>query len=73
MSPGSVTEVLHFFIAAYEKDMKACEGGGVEHDHEEIEVLEIPLQNALKMMETGEIRDAKTIILLQYAQLNLKI
>jgi nudix-type nucleoside diphosphatase (YffH/AdpP family) len=73
MSPGSVTETLHFFVAAYEKEMKAGEGGGVEHDHEEIEVLELPLQEALNMINTGEIKDAKTIILLQYAQLKLKI
>ena len=73
MTPGSVTEILHFYVAAYEKDMKASEGGGVEHEHEEIEVLELPLQQELGMIETGEIKDAKTIILLQYAQLKLEI
>lgn len=70
MSPGSVTEILHFFAAEYWPDMKQSEGGGVAADNEEIEVLEYPLAAALEMVRTGEIRDAKTIILLQYAQLN---
>jgi nudix-type nucleoside diphosphatase (YffH/AdpP family) len=69
MSPGSVTEILYFFIAEYTKDMKASEGGGVD-EGEDIEVLEYPFQQALKMMETGEIKDGKTIMLLQYAQLH---
>ena len=69
MSPGSVTEILYFFTGEYSKDMKTDEGGGIEHEQEEIEVLEIPFSKALNMMETGEIKDAKTIILLQYAQL----
>lgn len=70
MSPGSVTEVLHFFIAAYEDAMKVSEGGGVAHEHENIDVLELSAEEAMHMLETGEIRDAKTIILLQYAKLN---
>ena len=69
MSPGSVTEVLYFFIAEYSKDMKVNEGGGAEHEQENIEVLEMPYEKALQMVESGEIRDAKTIILLQYLQL----
>jgi nudix-type nucleoside diphosphatase (YffH/AdpP family) len=69
MSPGSVTEVLYFFIAEYSKDMKVNEGGGAEHEQENIEVLEMSYEKALQMVETGEIRDAKTIILLQYLQL----
>lgn len=70
MSPGSVTEILYFFIAEYSKDMKINEGGGVEHEEENIEVLEINFADALKMVETGEIKDAKTIMLLQYIRLN---
>lgn len=70
MSPGSVTEILYFFIAEYTSSMKVTEGGGVDHEEENIEVLELDFDRVLKMMETGEIRDAKTIILLQYLQLN---
>jgi len=70
MSPGSVTEILYFFVAAYEDSMKVSEGGGVAHEQENIEVLEIAADRAMQMMETGEIRDAKTIMLLQYAKLN---
>jgi len=69
MSPGSVTEILYFFIAAYSKSMKISEGGGIEHEQEDIEVLEIPFDKAMQMIEDGEIRDAKTIMLLQYARL----
>ena len=69
MSPGSVTEVLHFFIAAYSKSMKISEGGGIEHEQEDIEVLEISIDKAMKMIETNEIKDAKTIMLLQYVKL----
>ena len=70
MSPGSVTEILYFFIAAYDDRMKVNEGGGMAHEQEDIEVLELPLKRAMKMIETGEIKDAKTIILLQYAALH---
>jgi nudix-type nucleoside diphosphatase (YffH/AdpP family) len=73
MSPGSVTEILYFFIAEYSKDMKVNEGGGAEHEQENIEVLEIEFEQALRMMETGEIQDAKTVILLQYVQLKSMI
>ncbi|QMU30851.1 GDP-mannose pyrophosphatase NudK [Adhaeribacter radiodurans] len=69
MSPGSVTEILYFFVAEYAKEMKVNEGGGVEHEQENIEVLELPLDEALQMIKTGEIKDAKTIMLLQYAKL----
>jgi nudix-type nucleoside diphosphatase (YffH/AdpP family) len=69
MSPGSVTEILHFFIAEYSKSMKVNEGGGIEHEQEYIEVLEISFDKALQMIEDGEIKDAKTIMLLQYARL----
>jgi nudix-type nucleoside diphosphatase (YffH/AdpP family) len=70
MSPGSVTEILYFFIGQYTDAMKVGEGGGAEDETENIEVLELPFKEALQMMETGEIRDAKTIMLLQYAQLH---
>jgi len=60
---------LYFFIAAYSKSMKISEGGGIEHEQEDIEVLEIPFDKAMQMIEDGEIRDAKTIMLLQYARL----
>ena len=70
MSPGSVTEMLYFFVAAYTASMKISEGGGLEHEQENIEVLELPFSKAMEMMEQGEIKDAKTIMLLQYAKLN---
>ena len=69
MSPGSVTEILYFFVAEYEAAMKVNEGGGAEHEHENIEVLELPFDQALNMIKTGEIKDGKTIMLLQYAKL----
>ena len=69
MSPGSVTEILHFFVAKYSKEQKLNEGGGVK-DEEEIEVLELDFKDSLKMIKSGEIKDAKTIMLLQYAQIN---
>jgi len=68
MSPGSVTEILYFFIAEYSKEMQTSLGGGV--DNEDIEVLELPFEKALQMMESGEIKDGKTIMLLQYMKLH---
>lgn len=70
MSPGSVSEILHFFIGEYSSEMKVNEGGGVAHEQEDIEVIEIAFDQAWKMFETGEIRDAKTIMLLQYMKIN---
>lgn len=70
MSPGAITEILHLFIGEYDASMKVHEGGGLEHEQEEIEVIEMPFDNACKMIETGELKDAKTIILLQYAKIN---
>ena len=70
MSPGSVTEILYFFVAEYEKSMKVNDGGGVEHEQENIEVLEFNFDDALKMIESGEIKDGKTIMLLQYLQIH---
>jgi nudix-type nucleoside diphosphatase (YffH/AdpP family) len=69
MSPGSVTEILYLFVAEYTKEMKVSDGGGLEHEREDIEVLEIPYRRALDMVKTGEIKDGKTILLLQYAEL----
>jgi nudix-type nucleoside diphosphatase (YffH/AdpP family) len=68
MSPGSVTEVLHFFVAEYSHHEKINEGGGLED--EDIEVLELPFGRALTMIETGEIKDGKTIMLLYHAELH---
>ena len=70
MSPGSVTELIYFFVAEYSNDMKVSDGGGIEEESEDIEVLEIPFQQALQMIGTGEIKDGKTIMLLQYAQIH---
>lgn len=69
MSPGSVTEILYFFVGEYSKDQKVNEGGGVDEE-ENIEVMELKFDKAISMIKSGEIRDAKTIMLLQYAQLN---
>ena len=70
MSPGSVTEILYFFVAEYSQQMKVNEGGGAEHEEENIEVLELNFDQALGMIAAGEIKDAKTIMLLQYVRLN---
>ena len=67
MSPGSVTEKLFFYLAHYTADTERNTGGGI--DEEEIEILELPVREALVMMESGEIRDGKTIMLLQYLRL----
>lgn len=69
-SPGALTEKMYFFIAEYTDDMKVTNGGGVADENEEIEVLEIPFKEAISMMYNYEIIDAKTIMLLQYAQIN---
>ena len=70
MSPGSVTEILYFFIAEYSKEMKVADGGGIDHEEENIEVLEINIDEAMKMIETGDIKDGKTIMLLQHVKLH---
>ena len=69
MSPGSVTEMIHFFIAPYTDEDKVSEGGGLAHEQENIEVLEMPFDTAYNKIQSGEIKDAKTIMLLQYAKL----
>jgi nudix-type nucleoside diphosphatase (YffH/AdpP family) len=71
MSPGSVTEKLHFFVAEYEPGDRIAAGGGLEHEGEDIEVFEVTLDEALAMVADGRIRDGKTILLLQYAALHL--
>ncbi len=70
MSPGSVTEIVHFFVAEYNKDMKVSEGGGLEEEQENIEVLELKFEEAFDMIYSGEIKDGKTIMLLQHAKIH---
>ncbi len=71
MSPGAVTEILYLFTAFYDDRMKVGEGGGAREETEDIEIIEMSLKEALEKIATGEIRDAKTIMLLQYAAMNL--
>ena len=66
MSPGGVTEIVHFFIAEYDERLRQNNGGGVED--EDIDVLELPFAQAIEMIRSGEICDGKTVILLQYLQ-----
>lgn len=70
MSPGSVTEELFLFVGEYDDSMKVSDGGGAEDETENIEVLELNFDEAITMVSNGEIKDAKTIMLLQYAKLN---
>jgi GDP-mannose pyrophosphatase NudK len=70
MSPGAVTEILCLFVGEYDASMKVSEGGGVDNEQENIEVLEYTFDEAFVMIGTGEIKDAKTIMLLQYAKIN---
>ncbi|MEM5387309.1 NUDIX domain-containing protein [Paraburkholderia phymatum] len=71
MSPGSVTERIFFFVAEYDALARVGRGGGVVDEGEDIEVLELPIDDALAMVAQGEIMDGKTIMLLQYAALYL--
>ena len=71
MTPGAVTEKLHFFVAEYDPSMRIGSGGGLADEGEDIEVLELPIDSALAMIADGRIADAKTIMLLQYAALNI--
>ena len=71
MSPGSVTEKLHFFVAEYDERMRIGAGGGLASEGEDIDVLELAIDEALAMIADGRIVDAKTIMLLQYAKLNI--
>ena len=70
MSPGAVTEILYFFTAEYQPEMKVSDGGGVATEHEYIEVMELPFEQAMTMIYNGEIKDAKTIMLLLHAKNN---
>jgi len=69
MSPGSVTEILYFFVAEYSKEMKVNEGGGLASEHEDIQVMEMSFEDALHKIESGGIKDAKTIMLIQYLRI----
>src|ERR1700759_1974703 len=71
MSPGSVTEKLHFFVAEYDGCNKVTGGGGNRTEGEDIEVIELPIKDAMKAIESGAIEDGKTIMLLQYAGMHL--
>lgn len=71
MSPGALTEKLHFFVAEYDRSMRIGDGGGIADEGEDIEVLELSIDSALAMIADGRIVDAKTIMLLQYAALNI--
>ncbi len=71
MSPGSVTEKLYFYVAEYASQQRIGSGGGLEQEGEDIEVLELPFAQALSMLQSGEIQDAKTIMLLQHAALHI--
>ena len=73
MSPGVLTEILYLFIGEYNESMKVNDGGGLEEEQENIEVLEMKYEQAYAMIATGEITDAKTILLLQYAKINLAL
>jgi nudix-type nucleoside diphosphatase (YffH/AdpP family) len=70
MSPGAVTEILYFFTAEYQPEMKVSDGGGLATEHEYIEVMELPFEQAMTMVYNGEIKDAKTIMLLLHAKNN---
>lgn len=69
MSPGSVTEKLHFFVAEYEEHERVAAGGGDAAEGEDIEVIEMSLAEAMRQVATGAIQDGKTIMLLQHAAL----
>jgi len=69
MSPGSVTEILYLFVGAYDESMKVGNGGGLDAEQENIEVLEYSFDEAYSLIESGEITDAKTIMLLQHAKI----
>ena len=70
MSPGSVTEKLYFYLGEYDASMRVNDGGGIEDEGEDLEVLEMPLQTALQLVKSGEIVDGKTIMLLQHLALS---
>ncbi|PRZ28066.1 GDP-mannose pyrophosphatase NudK [Flavobacterium granuli] len=69
MSPGAVTEILYLFVGEYDESMKVSDGGGLEEEEENIEVMEMSYDEAYSMIESGLIKDAKTILLLQHAKI----
>ncbi len=71
MSPGSVTERVHFFVAEYDHGARQEPGGGLHHEGEDIDTLELPFDDAYQMILDGRIKDAKTIMLLQHAKLHI--
>lgn len=71
MTPGSVTEMLYFFVAEYTSQNRIGKGGGLEEEHEDIEVIELSFEDAYIKIKSGEIKDAKTVLLLQYAKIYL--
>ena len=70
MSPGAVTEILHLIVGEYDSTMKVGDGGGADNEQENIEVLEYSFDETFALIESGEIKDVKTIMLLQYAKIN---
>ncbi len=71
MTPGSVAEMVYFFVAEYTPQQKISDGGGLENENEDIEVIELTFEEAYGKIQSGEIKDAKTALLLQYAKINL--
>lgn len=69
MSPGSATEIMHLYIAEYNEKMKVSEGGGLDKEQEDIQVLKMDFSRAWEMVQNAEIKDAKTIILMQHLKL----
>jgi nudix-type nucleoside diphosphatase (YffH/AdpP family) len=72
-SPGAVSERLILFVADYTAQDRVHDGGGLDHEHEDIEVIEMPLKEAFALIASGGIQDAKTIILLQHAILQQRV
>jgi GDP-mannose pyrophosphatase NudK len=70
MTPGAVTEQIHYFIAEYTDNMKTDKGGGLISEEEDIEVLEMPFTKAIDLLNKGAIKDAKTMLLIQYAMIH---
>lgn len=71
MTPGSVSEKLYFFVAEYTPQQQVNQGGGLDEENEDIQVIELSFDQAFDMIHSGEIQDAKTALLLQYAKIYL--
>src|SRR5690554_3428962 len=71
VTPGAVTELMYLYVAEYTPEMKLSKGGGLEEENENIENIELSFSKVLEMVKNEEIKDAKTVVLLQYAQLNI--